>query len=102
MADRDIIVIGGSAGATAPLKAILARLLPDLPAAVFVVMHLPAQGIGILSTVASAAGKLPVRQADGGSANIQPTRRRIPRLCDMIRRVMLESLGPPPPRPQEP
>lgn len=63
MGNRDIIVIGGSAGATAPLKQILGRFPPDLPAAVFVVLHIPAQGIGILSTVASAAGKLPVRQA---------------------------------------
>lgn len=57
MGNRDIIVIGGSAGATAPLKEILARLPSDLPAAVFVVLHIPAQGIGILSTVASAVGR---------------------------------------------
>jgi len=66
MSNRDIIVIGGSAGATAPLKQILARLPKDLPAAVFVVLHIPAQGIGILSTVASAAGPLPVLQAESG------------------------------------
>src|SRR5215470_11131478 len=66
MDNRDIIVIGGSAGATAPLKEILSRLPADLPAAIFIVLHIPAQGIGILSTVASAAGKLPVRQAASG------------------------------------
>ena len=66
MSNRDIIVIGGSAGATAPLKQILSRLPPDLAAAVFVVLHIPAQGIGILSTVASSAGPLPVRQAENG------------------------------------
>jgi two-component system, chemotaxis family, protein-glutamate methylesterase/glutaminase len=66
MGNRDIIVIGGSAGATAPLKEILGRLPPDLPAAVFVVLHIPAQGIGILSTVASAASRLPVVQAESG------------------------------------
>src|SRR5215475_10317457 len=66
MSNRDIIVIGGSAGATAPLKQILSRLPVDLPAAVFIVLHIPAQGIGILSTVASSAGKLPVRQAESG------------------------------------
>jgi two-component system, chemotaxis family, protein-glutamate methylesterase/glutaminase len=66
MSNRDIIVIGGSAGATAPLKEILGRLPPDLPAAVFVVLHIPAQGIGILSTVASAASRLPVVQAESG------------------------------------
>jgi len=38
----------------------------DLPAAVFVVLHIPAQSVGILSTVASNAGPLPVRQAKNG------------------------------------
>src|SRR5215813_12118195 len=66
MSNRDIIVIGGSSGATAPLKAILGRLPSDLPAAVFVVLHIPARGIGILSTVASAASPLPVVQAKSG------------------------------------
>ncbi len=68
MNNRDIIVIGGSAGATAPLKQILSRFPADVPAAIFVVLHIPAQGIGILSTVASSAGKLPVRQAENGMA----------------------------------
>jgi two-component system, chemotaxis family, protein-glutamate methylesterase/glutaminase len=68
MSNRDIIVIGGSAGATAPLKQILGRLSPDLPAAIFIVLHIPAQGIGILSTVARAAGKLPVHEAENGMA----------------------------------
>jgi two-component system, chemotaxis family, protein-glutamate methylesterase/glutaminase len=66
MSNRDIIVIGGSAGATAPLKEILGRLPAGLPAAVFVVLHIPARGIGILSTVASAASRLPVVQAESG------------------------------------
>lgn len=66
MANRDIIVIGGSSGATAPLKDILGRLPADLPAAVFVILHIPAHGIGILSTVASAASRLPVIQAESG------------------------------------
>jgi two-component system chemotaxis response regulator CheB len=66
MSNRDIIVIGGSAGATAPLKEILGRLPADIPAAIFIVLHIPARGIGVLSTVASAAGKLPVRQAESG------------------------------------
>jgi two-component system, chemotaxis family, protein-glutamate methylesterase/glutaminase len=68
MANRDIIVIGGSSGATAPLKAILGRFPPDLPAAVFVVLHIPTRSIGLLSTVASAAGPLPARQAEDGMA----------------------------------
>jgi two-component system chemotaxis response regulator CheB len=66
MDNRDIIVIGGSSGATAPLKATLGRLPRDLPAAVFVILHIPARSTGILATVASAAGPLPVRQAEDG------------------------------------
>src|SRR5262245_45950650 len=66
MNNRDIIVIGGSAGATAPLQRILRAFPADLPAAVFVVLHIPARGIGILSTVVSAAAKLPVLQAENG------------------------------------
>ncbi|WP_439368393.1 chemotaxis protein CheB [Bradyrhizobium sp. DASA03120] len=66
MSNRDIIVVGGSSGATAPLKRILADLHPDVPAAVFIVLHLPAQGIGILSTVAAGVGRLPVHQAQDG------------------------------------
>jgi len=66
MSNRDIIVIGGSSGATAPLKRILADLHPDVPAAVFIVLHIPAQGIGIFATLAAAAGRLPVHQAVDG------------------------------------
>ena len=63
---RDMIVIGGSSGATAPLKAILGGLPRDLPAAVFVVLHIPARSLGILATVAQAAGRLPVSPAEDG------------------------------------
>jgi len=66
MDNRDIIVIGGSSGSAAPLKQILSRLPADLPAAVFVVVHIPAQGAGILATLARAAGPLPVVQAESG------------------------------------
>jgi len=37
--NRDIVVIGGSAGAVLPVKTILRELPPDLGAAVFVVVH---------------------------------------------------------------
>jgi two-component system chemotaxis response regulator CheB len=66
VANRDIIVIGGSSGATAPLKHILGRFPEDLPAAVFVVLHIPARSTGILAIVASAAGRLPVREVEDG------------------------------------
>lgn len=66
MSNRDLIVIGGSAGATTPLKQLLGALKPNLPAAVLIVLHIPARGIGMLSTVAAAAGPLPVFQAEDG------------------------------------
>src|SRR3712207_9404312 len=66
MGNRDIVVIGGSSGATAPLKAILGALPEDLPAAVFIVLHIPARSLGILTTVASAATRLPVHPAADG------------------------------------
>lgn len=66
MDNRDIIVIGGSSGATGPLKGILGGFPVDLPAAVFVILHIPARSTGILATVASAAGRLPVREAEDG------------------------------------
>jgi two-component system chemotaxis response regulator CheB len=68
MGNRDIIVIGGSSGATPAMQSILRKLPIDLQAAVFVVLHIPPHGIGILSTVASAAGRLPVREAEHGMA----------------------------------
>ena len=67
MNNRDIIVIGGSAGATAPLKEVLRRLPADLPAAVLIVLHIPSRGIGSLSSVAGAAGPLPVIEAEDGT-----------------------------------
>ena len=66
MSNRDIVVIGGSSGATAPLKAILGALPVGLPAAVFVVLHIPARSLGILATVAAAASRLPVHPAADG------------------------------------
>ncbi len=77
MDTRDIVVIGGSSGATAPLKAILGSLPPDLPAAVFVVLHIPARSLGILATVAQAACRLPASPAADGHVGGQALRRRL-------------------------
>src|SRR4051812_38485536 len=68
MSNRDIIVIGGSSGATAPLKTILRGLPEDLPAAVFIVLHIPARSLGLLTTVTAAASRLPVCPASDGLA----------------------------------
>ena len=66
--NRDIIVIGGSSGATVPLKALVGSLPADLPASVLVALHTPSRSIGVLSAVLAAAGRLPVVQAEQGMA----------------------------------
>jgi two-component system chemotaxis response regulator CheB len=63
MAKRDIFVVGGSAGSTEPLKALLAELPPDFPGAVLVVTHIPAKGGSHLRALLAGAGALPVAVA---------------------------------------
>jgi two-component system chemotaxis response regulator CheB len=66
MTHRDIIVIGGSSGSTVPLRTILNALPKDLPAAVFIVVHIPARSLGLLASVTAAAAHLPVHPAADG------------------------------------
>lgn len=66
MANRDLVVIGGSAGSVGPLRAILETLPVEFPAAVAVALHVPATSTGIFTTVAAAAGALPVHAAEDG------------------------------------
>jgi two-component system, chemotaxis family, protein-glutamate methylesterase/glutaminase len=65
LSNRDIVVIGGSSGASIPLRETLGGLSANIPA-IFVVLHVPALGTGILSTLAGGAGKLAVRPAEHG------------------------------------
>lgn len=67
MANRDLVVIGGSAGAIPPLTTILRALPATLPAAVVIVMHIPMESTGIFRTVAAAAAALPVKEAEHGA-----------------------------------
>jgi two-component system, chemotaxis family, protein-glutamate methylesterase/glutaminase len=53
------IVIGASAGGLEPLRDVVAQLPADLPAAVFVVMHLPANHKSYLPYILSQTGPLP-------------------------------------------
>lgn len=66
MSNRDLVVIGGSAGAMQPLKLILQALPANFPAAVLVVLHVPADSTGVFTTVAGAAASLPVSNARDG------------------------------------
>ncbi|SFL97761.1 CheB methylesterase [Methylorubrum salsuginis] len=68
MTRRDIIVIGGSSGAMVPLRVILGALPQDIPAAIFVVFHIPSRSLGLLAPVTSAAASLPVHATKDGMA----------------------------------
>ena len=63
MASRDIIVIGASAGGVDTLAALVGRLPADLPASVFVVIHMAANFPSSMAAILSRAGPLPAKDA---------------------------------------
>ncbi len=60
------MVIGGSAGGLEALSAVLAGLPGDLPAAVLVVLHMPAGANSALAAIVSRCGPLPAVPASSG------------------------------------
>lgn len=66
MVRRDIIVIGASAGGIETLKGLVAKLPADLPAALFVVVHMTPEAPGVLGQILERSGQLPSAQAKDG------------------------------------
>lgn len=68
MPGRDIIVIGASAGGIDPLRQLVQGLPANLPAAVFVVVHISPHGPSFLPKILSRAGLLPAIHPGDGQA----------------------------------
>lgn len=66
MPGHDIIVVGASAGGVEALRQLVGELPADLPAAVFAVLHVPAQSPSILPQILDREGPLGVAHAIDG------------------------------------
>jgi len=68
---HDLIVIGGSSGAVQPLIALVGALPADLPAAIFIVVHVRPDAPSHLPAILNRSGALPAAHAVDG----EPIRR---------------------------
>jgi two-component system chemotaxis response regulator CheB len=66
MPKRDIIVIGASAGGVQAISELVAALPADLPAAVFIVLHISPNAPSLLPNILSRDASLPVAHAVNG------------------------------------
>src|SRR5262249_34359670 len=63
---RDIVVVGASAGGVEPLTRLMGGFSGDLPAAVFVVLHMSPNWPSALAAILNRAGPLPAERAEDG------------------------------------
>src|SRR5579864_7018385 len=68
MPNRDIVVVGASAGGIEALREMLSGLPPDLAASLFVVLHMPANGGRSLPAILARSTGLRVQAAEDGEA----------------------------------
>jgi two-component system chemotaxis response regulator CheB len=73
MTNRDIVLIGASAGGVQALSEVVGGLPFDFPAAIFIVLHISPYGRSALPAILSRAGKLPAAHAEDGEP-VQPGR----------------------------
>lgn len=93
MANRDIVVIGASAGGLSALRALVNGLPGDFAAAVFVVVHVSPDSPGLLPQILASAGRLPAAHArheepiETGRIYVAPPDRHL--LVDATRKVRI-------------
>jgi two-component system, chemotaxis family, protein-glutamate methylesterase/glutaminase len=63
---RDVVVVGASAGGVQALQGLVAQLPPEFPASVLVVLHLMSSGTSVLHDILDRAGPLTASQALDG------------------------------------
>jgi two-component system chemotaxis response regulator CheB len=68
MPGHDIIVVGASAGGVEVLRELAGGLPSNLPAAVFIVLHIPSAGPSLLPSILNKSGPLRAHHAINGEA----------------------------------
>lgn len=68
MSEHDILVIGASAGGVEALSTLVRSFPPKFSAAIFVVLHIPAEGRSMLPTIFNRIGHLPACHPEDGAS----------------------------------
>jgi two-component system chemotaxis response regulator CheB len=63
---RDLVVVGTSAGGVEALQRLVAGLPPEMPASILVVLHMMSEGTSVLDAILARAGEMPVTVAIDG------------------------------------